>query len=72
MTIVIKISIVLAMVAIVFSLFSGAVFLVRDKSDSRRVVRALTWRIGLSIGLFLVLIALLLTGVIEPNEPFRR
>lgn len=72
MNLAINIAIVLAMAAIVISLFSGAIFLVRDKSDSRRVVRALTWRIGLSVGLFLVVVGLIVTGVIEPNDPFRQ
>ena len=70
MTIAINIGIVVALLAIIFSLFSGAVFLVRDSSNSRRVVRALTWRISLSVLLFLAVIALVLTGVIEPNNPY--
>ncbi|MFV8834486.1 twin transmembrane helix small protein [Aquisalimonas sp.] len=72
MELAIKIAIILAMVAIVISLFSGAIYLVRDKSDSRRVVRALTWRIGLSVGLFLIVVGLMVAGVIEPNDPFRQ
>ncbi|QIT56704.1 twin transmembrane helix small protein [Aquisalimonas sp. 2447] len=71
MTLAIKIGVVLAMLAIVFSLFSGAIFLVRDQSSSRRVVRALTWRIGLSVALFAIILVLLTTGVIEPGDPMR-
>ena len=71
MTLAIKIGVVLAMLAIVFSLFSGAIFLVRDQSNSRRVVRALTWRIGLSVALFAIILVLLTTGVIEPGDPMR-
>jgi len=67
-----KLLVVLALLAIVGSLASAAVFLIRDSSDSRRVVRALTVRVGLSVALFLVLIALVLLGVIEPNDPHRR
>ena len=71
MTLAIKIGVVLAMLAIMFSLFSGAIFLVRDRSSSRRVVRALTWRIGLSIALFALILALFAAGLIEPNNPMR-
>lgn len=71
MTLVIKIAVILAMLAIVVSLFSGAFFLVRDRSSSRRVVRALTWRIGLSVGLFLILLVLIFAGIIEPHDPLR-
>ena len=64
--------VVLALIAIVGSLASAAVFLIRDKSQSKRVVRALTLRVGLSVVLFLVLITLVLTGVIQPNNPYLR
>lgn len=48
--------IVLAFVAIVASLASALVFVYRDESGSRRAVRALTIRVALSIGLFLLLL----------------
>ena len=69
MDLAIKVIVIAAMLAIVGSLLSGAVFLVRDESRSRRVVRALTWRISLSLALFLGLVALVATGVIEPGGP---
>ncbi|MCK8516918.1 twin transmembrane helix small protein [Methylonatrum kenyense] len=71
MTVVIKILVLLIFFVIVASLASGAYYLVRDGSDRKRVVRALTVRITLSVALFSVLIALFLFGVIEPNDPFR-
>jgi spore maturation protein SpmA len=40
---------------ILVSLLSGLVFLVRDRGQGQRMVKALTWRIGLSLVLFLVL-----------------
>jgi hypothetical protein len=42
---------------IVGSLGSALWFLVRDKGNSERMVKALTVRISLSIGLFLLLMA---------------
>jgi len=44
------------LVAILGSLFSGLFFLYRDRGRGIALARALTWRIGLSIGLFVVLL----------------
>ena len=63
----IKIIIVLIFIGIVASLASGLFYLVNDKGDSRRTLRALTMRIGLSIGLFVFLMILIGLGVIEPH-----
>ena len=63
----IKVIIVLAFIGIVASLASGLFYLVNDKGDSRRTLRALTVRIGLSIGLFAFLMILIAFGVIEPH-----
>ena len=63
----IKIVILLVFIGIVVSLGSGLYYLVNDKGDSRRTLRALTWRIGLSVGLFAFLMLLIGLGVIEPH-----
>ena len=42
---------------IIASLASSMVFLLRNKGDDTRTVRALTIRVGLSVGLFLLLMA---------------
>ena len=63
----IKVIIVALFLGIIASLASGLVYLVRDSGDSRRTLRALTWRIGLSVGLFLFLMILIFTGVITPH-----
>ena len=52
----IKIAIVLTLIVIVASLFSALFFLAKDKGTSDRTVKALTFRIGLSITLFILLI----------------
>lgn len=67
MVILLKAGIVVALLAIVASLFSGLVFLTRDGGHSRRTLRALTWRIGLSVGLFLLILLAVATGVLETN-----
>jgi|APFre7841882590_1041340.scaffolds.fasta_scaffold110267_2 hypothetical protein len=52
----IKIAIVVFLIIILGSLFSALFFLVKDKGSSDRTVKALTFRIGLSITLFILLV----------------
>lgn len=51
-----RVLVVLLLLAIVGSLFSGLFYLYRDRGASERTARVLTWRIGLSIALFLLLL----------------
>jgi len=51
-------------VAIVGSLFSGLFYLYRDRGAGVRTARALTWRIGLSIALFIMLLLSFRFGLI--------
>lgn len=62
-----KLVILLFFLVIVYSLGSGLYFLVRDKGDSDRVVKALTWRIGLSLLLFVLLFIAFALGMIHPH-----
>ncbi len=62
----IKILIVIAMLGILFSLFRSLYFLTTEK-DSKKTVNNLSWRIGLSILLFILLIVGIYTGIIEPH-----
>ncbi len=62
-----KLLVVILLLVILASLFSALVFLVRDRGTTHRTVRALTWRIGLSIGLFLLLLFAGWMGWIEPH-----
>ncbi|MCB1802543.1 MAG: twin transmembrane helix small protein [Gammaproteobacteria bacterium] len=63
----VKVIIVLAFIGIVASLASGLFYLVNDKGESRRTLRALTWRVGISVGLFAFLMILVGLGVIKPH-----
>jgi cytochrome bd-type quinol oxidase subunit 2 len=47
--------VILVLVCIVGLLFSALFFMFKDKGDSRRMVKALTWRVALSVSLFLLL-----------------
>lgn len=62
----VKIIVVLMLVAIVASLLSALVFLYKDGGKGERTARALTWRISLSIALFLLLMAGYYFGIIPP------
>lgn len=64
-----KLLILLLLAAIVVSLFSGAIFLFRDRNGAERTVRALTLRIGLSIVLFLLLIVGFQSGLLQSRVP---
>jgi len=62
-----KIFIILMLIAILASLFSALVFLMKDKGTGTRTVKALTWRIGMSITLFILLMAGFYFGLITPT-----
>jgi len=68
MTILIKGIILLIFVFIFFSLGSALYYLVSDKPNSTRIIKALTWRIGLSIFLFLILLIAFAFGWIAPHS----
>ena len=62
-----KLLVIAILLAVLISLGSGLFFLVKDKDDSRRVMRALTVRIVLSAILFLLLMGAWFAGLIQPN-----
>ncbi len=61
--------VVLLLLIILSTLFSGLYFLIRDKGQSTRTVKSLTWRIGLSLALFILLLIGAATGWIQPHPP---
>lgn len=62
-----KLFIVLTLLAILASLASGLIFLIKDNGQTTRTAKALTVRISLSIFLFLMLMLGIYTGVIKPH-----
>lgn len=62
-----KLLVIVVLLGILASLGSGLFFLVKDQGDQRRVLRALTIRVALSVLLFLVLMVAWLGGFIQPN-----
>ena len=62
-----NILVAIAFVLILGSLGSALFFLMRDKGKSNRTVNALAMRVGLSITLFLLLLAAYKMGWIAPT-----
>lgn len=62
-----KIVVVVLLVGILISLGSGLIFLLKDKGDSKRTVKALTVRIALSLIVFALLMLGYLAGWIQPH-----
>ena len=64
---IIRIIIIAMLIMILASLASALVFLLRDRGSSTRTVKALSVRIGLSLALFLLLMAGFYFGIIPPG-----
>ena len=63
-----KAVIVIFLIVIIYSLGSALYYLARDrKNDEMRVVKALSWRIGLSLLLFVLLFVAYGMGWITPH-----
>jgi hypothetical protein len=53
--------------AVLYNLGAALYYMVTNQSASGRTARALTWRIGLSVGLIGLVILGILTGMIQPH-----
>jgi len=62
-----KIFIAIAFILILFSLGSALFYLMRDKGQTNRTMKALAMRVGFSIALFALVLALHYLGYIEPT-----
>ena len=62
----IKVIVIIMLLVIVGSLFSGLFFLYKDQGQGTRMAKALTIRISMSISLFLLLMAGFYLGIIPP------
>lgn len=65
---IVKVIIVILLLMILYSLGSALYYLVKEKGNSTDVVKALTWRIGLSLFLFLLLFFCYWMGWIQPHQ----
>lgn len=64
----VKLIVIILLLFVIGSLFSGLFFLVKDKGETRRTVNALTLRIGLSVLAIVIIIIAAATGLIELNS----
>ena len=62
-----KLIIVIIFFGILASLGSALMFLVKDKGQGNRTAKALSIRIGVSVGLFALLFVLYGLGLIQPH-----
>ena len=62
-----KLIVLALLAAVLVSLTSGLVFLLKDGGQTKRTLKALTVRIGLSLVVFLLLVAGYLAGWIHPH-----
>lgn len=62
-----KILVAIAFFLIIFSLGSALVYLMKDKGKSNRTVKALAFRVGFSISLFLLILLANHFGLIQPT-----
>ena len=62
-----KLIVILVFLGILVSLGSALVFVIRDKGQGDRTVKALSVRIGVSIALFVLLFVLWGLGLIQPH-----
>lgn len=67
MQLIFKILVLLAILMILVSLGQAMYYLVKDQGAQERTVRALSWRIGLSLGLILLLFLGYAAGLIQPH-----
>ena len=63
----IKIIVIITMLIILLALGSSLVFLLKDEGKTTRTVKALTWRIGLSLTLFIFLFLAFSMGWLHPH-----
>ena len=62
-----KTLIILFLVLILYNLGASLYYMIVDKGKTKRSVNALTWRVGLSAALILLVIIGIWTGLITPH-----
>ncbi|MFZ6672856.1 twin transmembrane helix small protein [Undibacterium sp. Xuan67W] len=62
-----KILVAIAFFLIIFNMGSALVYLMKDKGRSNRTVKALAFRVGFSISLFLLILLANHFGLIQPT-----
>lgn len=63
---IIHVILVVLFLIVVGFLFQALFFLARDRGQSKRTLKALSWRIGLSVLLFVLVLVLWKVGLLKP------
>ncbi len=63
-----KTLIIINLLLILVSLFSGVIFLAKDNGKTNRIVTSLTIRVALSVCLICLLLIGYFTGNLQPNQ----
>ncbi len=63
-----KIVVLVLLLIVIFSLGSALFHFVRKGGDSDKMLKSLTWRIGLSVGIFILLLIGQAMGWITPHR----
>lgn len=63
-----KLLIIAFLILIVWNLGAGLYYMMVDKGKTERTVKSLTWRIGLSVALFALLLGGYASGVLKPHQ----
>ena len=63
-----KLLIIAVLIVILWNLGAGLYYMMFDKGKTDRTVKSLSWRIGLSVGLIVLVIIGIYTGVIKPHD----
>jgi putative copper export protein len=62
-----KLLIIAVLIVILWNLGAGLYYMMVDKGKTDRTVKSLSWRIGLSVGLIILVVIGIYTGVIKPH-----
>jgi len=62
-----KLLIIAFLILIFWNLGAGLYYMMVDKGKTDRTVKSLTWRIGLSVALIVLVVAGIATGIIKPH-----
>ena len=62
-----KLLIIAFLILILWNLGAGLYYMMVDKGRTDRTVKSLTWRIGLSVALILLVVHPIASGIIKPH-----
>ena len=62
-----KTVIVILLLVVILSLGQALFYLIKDESKTDRMLKSLTWRIGLSVFIFILLLIGQAVGLIQPH-----